>query len=151
MKKCAVFPGSFDPFTHGHKNIVDRCMPLFDEIVVAIGVNTTKSNLFTVDQRVEAIRKTFLGLNNVRVETFRGLTAEYCRSVGARWIVRGLRNSIDFEYEQSIASMNKALNPDIETVFLFTDPALQPISSTIVREIHRSGGDIGQFVPVIPS
>jgi pantetheine-phosphate adenylyltransferase len=150
MKKCAVFPGSFDPFTHGHKNIVDRCIPLFDEIIVAIGVNTTKSNLFTTEARVEAIRKTFAHSDKVRVETFRGLTADFCRSIGAQWIVRGLRNSIDFEYEQSIASMNKALNPEIETVFLFTDPALQPISSTIVREIHRSGGDIGQFVPVIP-
>jgi pantetheine-phosphate adenylyltransferase len=150
MNKIAVFPGSFDPFTNGHKNIVDRCIPLFDEIVVAIGVNTTKSHLFSVEQRVEAIRKTFANSENVQVETFRGLTAEYCRSIGARWIVRGLRNSIDFEYEQSIASMNKALNPEIETIFLFTDPALQPISSTIVREIHRSGGDISQFVPTIP-
>ncbi len=150
MNKIAVFPGSFDPFTNGHKNIVDRCIPLFDKIVVAIGVNTTKSHLFSVEQRVEAIRKTFANSENVRVETFRGLTAEYCRSIGARWIVRGLRNSIDFEYEQSIASMNKALNPEIETIFLFTDPALQPISSTIVREIHRSGGDISQFVPTIP-
>jgi pantetheine-phosphate adenylyltransferase len=150
MNKIAVFPGSFDPFTNGHKNIVDRCIPLFDKIVVAIGVNTTKSHLFSVEQRVEAIRKTFVNSENVRVETFRGLTAEYCRSIGARWIVRGLRNSIDFEYEQSIASMNKALNPEIETIFLFTDPALQPISSTIVREIHRSGGDISQFVPTIP-
>ena len=150
MNKIAVFPGSFDPFTNGHKNIVDRCIPLFDKIIVAIGVNTTKSHLFSVEQRVEAIRKTFANSANVQVETFRGLTAEYCRSIGARWIVRGLRNSIDFEYEQSIASMNKALNPEIETIFLFTDPALQPISSTIVREIHRSGGDISQFVPTIP-
>jgi pantetheine-phosphate adenylyltransferase len=150
MNKIAVFPGSFDPFTNGHKNIVDRCIPLFDKIVVAIGVNTTKSHLFSVEQRVEAIRKTFANSENVQVETFRGLTAEYCRSIGARWIVRGLRNSIDFEYEQSIASMNKALNSEIETIFLFTDPALQPISSTIVREIHRSGGDISQFVPTIP-
>jgi pantetheine-phosphate adenylyltransferase len=150
MNKIAVFPGSFDPFTNGHKNIVDRCIPLFDKIVVAIGVNTTKSHLFSVEQRVEAIRKTFVNSANVQVETFRGLTAEYCRSIGARWIVRGLRNSIDFEYEQSIASMNKSLNPEIETIFLFTDPALQPISSTIVREIHRSGGDISQFVPTIP-
>lgn len=150
MKKCAVFPGSFDPFTYGHKNIVDRCIPLFDEIIVAIGVNTTKLHLFTVEKRIAAIQKTFSDAEKVRVETFRGLTADYCRSIGARWIVRGLRNSIDFEYEQSIASMNKALNSDIETLFLFTDPALQPISSTIVREIHRSGGDIGQFVPVVP-
>jgi pantetheine-phosphate adenylyltransferase len=150
MKKIAVFPGSFDPFTHGHKNIVDRCLPLFDEVIVAIGVNTTKSHLFTLEQRMDAIRKTFVETDKVRLETFRGLTAEFCRSVDAKWIIRGLRNSIDFEYEQSIASMNKALNPNVETIFLFTDPALQPISSTIVREIHRSGGDISQFVPTIP-
>jgi pantetheine-phosphate adenylyltransferase len=150
MKKCAVFPGSFDPFTNGHKNIVERCIPLFDEIIVAIGVNTTKLPLFTLEQRIEAIQNTFEGLLHVRVESFKGLTTEYCRTVGARWIIRGLRNAIDFEYEQSIASMNKVLNPEIETVFLFTDPTLQPITSTILREIHRSGGDIAPFVPVIP-
>ena len=124
MKKIAVFPGSFDPFTHGHMNIVNRSISLFDEVIIAIGVNTTKSHLFTVDQRIEAIRKIFHSTENVRVESFQGLTVEFCHSAGANYIIRGLRNSIDFEYEQSIASMNKSLNPEIETVFLFTDPEI---------------------------
>ena len=147
MKKIAVFPGSFDPITKGHKALVDRALPLFDEVIVAIGVNSTKSYLFDLNKRLEMVSQAFEGESKVRIETFEGLTVNFCKEQGAQYIIRGLRNGTDFDFERSIAQMNKALNGDIETIIFVTDPALSAISSTIVRDIIRNGGNAAQFLP----
>lgn len=147
MTKIAVFPGSFDPVTKGHESMVRRGLPLFDEIVVAIGVNSSKKYFFSLDERKYMLEKTFADLPNVRIETYEGLTADYCKKIGANSILRGLRNSIDFEYEKSIAQMNRGLAPEIETIFMATDPELSAINSTIVRDIIRNGGDGSAFLP----
>ena len=143
----AVFPGSFDPITLGHENIIRRAIPMFDEIVIAIGVNGSKKSMFTLDQRIEMLTRVFSNAPSVNVETFSGLTVRFCEKVNAEWMLRGVRNDADFEYERTIAQMTKKLNPSLETVILFTDPEFAPISSTVVRDILANGGDVSSFVP----
>lgn len=146
--KIAVFPGSFDPITLGHVNIIERSLPLFDEIVVAVGYNSTKaSGLFTIDERLKQITSATKHLKNIKIVSYEGLTIDFCKTNNVSTIIRGLRNTVDFEFEKSIAQMNKNLAPEIETIFLFTDPKLAAINSSIVRDIIRNGGDANQFLP----
>lgn len=147
MKNIAVFPGSFDPITKGHEDIIRRALPLFDRIVVAIGINSQKKTMFSIEQRKEWIARTFDSSEKVAIADYTGLTVNFCQEIGARAIIRGLRNALDFQYEQSIAQMNKELAPDIETIFMATEPAYSAFSSTIVRDILRNGGKVDHFIP----
>lgn len=147
MEKIAVFPGSFDPFTVGHESIVLRGLDLFDRIIVAIGHNTTKNSRFSVDQRIRMIQEIFANTPQVEVVTFEGLTVDFCKSINAKFILRGLRTSADFEFERAIGQMNKMMNDDIETVFLLTSTIHTPINSSIVREIMKNKGDVSAFIP----
>lgn len=147
MKRTALFPGTFDPITIGHVNLVERAMHLFDEIVIGIGHNSTKSTLFTLEQREQWIRDIFSAQPKVSVKHYEGLTVDFCKKTGATYILRGLRNTSDFDYEKNIAQMNKLVEPGIETLFLMCDPAYTPISSSVVRDLIRNGGDIASFVP----
>lgn len=147
MEKIAIFPGSFDPFTVGHESIVMRALPLFEKIIISIGHNINKEYYFPLEKREEWIKKVFKGNSRVEVKTYRGLTVDFCRKVNARYILRGLRTSSDFEYERAVGQMNKAMYPEIETVFLLTMPQHTAINSTIVRDIIRYGGDASLFLP----
>ncbi len=146
--RIAVFPGSFDPFTRGHENIVRKALALFDRLIIAIGANTSKRRfLLTPARRSEAIATLFADQPRIRVETFHGLTVDFCRRQKAAFIVRGIRNATDWAYEQEIAWANRKLAPEIDTVFLAPDPDVSHIRSTIVREILAMGGDVSPFVP----
>lgn len=145
MSRIAVFPGSFDPFTKGHELLVKRYASLFDKIIVAVGVNSTKQYFFTLESRLNHIRSLFKNLDNIEVITYSGLTVDLCREKKAQYLIRGLRNTTDFEFEKSIAQMNKTMT-GIETLFLMTDAETAAIHSTIVREIKKNGGDISSFV-----
>ncbi|MBC6989314.1 MULTISPECIES: pantetheine-phosphate adenylyltransferase [Hymenobacter] len=147
MKRIALFPGSFDPFTNGHLDVVQRGATLFDEIIIAIGNNSSKVRYIPVDQTITMIEQLFQDEPRVSVQAYKGLTAEFARETGARFLLRGLRNTTDFEYENTIAQANRHVNLGLETVFLITSPALAAISSTIIREIHRFGGNVDDFVP----
>lgn len=147
MEKIAVFPGSFDPITRGHESIIRRAVPLFDKIVVAIGQNVEKKVLFPLEKRKTWIEQTFKNEDKISVDVYSGLTVDYCRKMNARFLLRGLRTSADFEFERSIGQVNKKLYPDIETVFLLTTPELTAINSSIVRDVFSHGGDISQLVP----
>ena len=147
MPRIAIFPGSFDPITRGHENIVIRALPLFDKIIIAIGSNQDKKNYFTVKERTGFIQKVFANYPQVTTDTYNGLTVNYCRDVGAQYILRGLRTSADFEFERSIAQINKQLYPAIETVFLLTMPEYTAINSSVVRDILRHDGDASLFIP----
>ena len=147
MKKIAVFPGSFDPFTRAHQDLVERGLRIFDRVIVAVGANSAKKGLLSVEQRVEGIRKTFEGYEHVEVESYRGLTVGYCNAKGAGFILRGIRNSQDLIFEQAIASNNAELAGDIESVFLMSDKSLSHISSTIVRDIWINNGQVSHLVP----
>lgn len=147
MKKTAVFPGSFDPFTIGHEAIVLRALDIFDEIIISVGANALKQNHFSLKTRKEMISKVFKNEPRIRVDHYKGLTVDYCRKKGAMYILRGLRTAADFEFERAIAQVNRAMAPDIESVFLLTIPEHTSVNSTIVRDIIRSGGDASRFVP----
>jgi len=147
MPHTAVFPGSFDPITRGHESLVRRVLPLFDEMIIAIGINSHKNYFFPLEKRKIWIEKTFADEKKVRVETFTGLTIDYCRKVNAKFIVRGLRTTADLEFEKAIAQMNKAMADEIETLFILPTPELSAINSTIIRDIVRNGGDASRFVP----
>ena len=145
--KIAVFPGSFDPITLGHLDIVERALPLFDKIIIAVGTNATKKYMFPEVQRMDWIKETFKDENKISVDAYKGLTIEYCERQKAQFILRGLRNPSDFEFEKAVAQTNRKLKRDLETVFLLTASGLSSISSSIVRDVMRNNGDYTQFVP----
>lgn len=147
MKRIAVYPGTFDPVTKGHEGLVLKALPLFDEIIIAIGHNSKKQTYFSLEKRKQWLETTFNDYPQVSVDTYDGLTVNYCKEKGARFILRGLRSSTDFEFERNIAQANQALTPEIETIFLVSSPGLSAINSSIVRDIHRHQGDITQFIP----
>ena len=147
MKRVALFPGSFDPFTAGHLNILKRALTMFDEVVVAVGVNIDKRGFFPNEKRIEIIEKATQGLEGVRIVQYDNLTVDLCRELGSRQIVRGVRNMIDFETERSIADANRKLAPEVETIIIPTAQEFAHISSTAVRDILKHGGDTSLFVP----
>ena len=147
MKKTAVFPGSFDPPTRGHESVIRRALPLFDEIIVAIGENAEKTGYFPLEKRIEWLKAIFRDEKTIRVEKYTGLTVDFCKRMDAPYILRGLRTAADFEFERSIGQMNKIISPDTETIFILTSPEYSALSSSIVRDILRNGGDVRQFVP----
>lgn len=146
--RIALFPGTFDPITLGHTDVIDRAMNLFDKIVIGIGVNSNKQPMFDLERRIGWIRAIYSERPSVEVHTYEGLTVEYCRRIDARFILRGIRNIGDYEYEKSIADMNRVLNPGIETIFLACSPEYSSFSSTIVRDVIRHHGDASAFLPV---
>jgi pantetheine-phosphate adenylyltransferase len=146
MKK-AVFPGSFDPITSGHVDIVQRAVPLFDEIIIAVGINSQKNSLFPLEQRLEWLEQVFASEPNVKIDSYEGLTAHYCTRIKANYMLRGLRNASDFDYEKTISQLNSIVGDGLETLFLISRPAFSHISSTIVREIIKGKGDASPFLP----
>ena len=147
-KKIAVFPGSFDPITTGHADVVKRALPLFDEIIIAIGSNSQKQALFSLEQRIKWIKQVFKDETKIKVESYEGLTVNFCEKKKANYLLRGIRSSADFEYEKTIAHLNHDMLPQLETILILAQPELSSISSTIVREIIRGKGKVGKFVPV---
>lgn len=147
MQKIAIFPGSFDPFTVGHESIVNRAVSMFDKIIVMIGYNANKKSFFPIEMRIKWINQVFKDVDKVEVRLHDGLTVDFCKEVGAKYILRGLRTSADFEYERAIAQINKKMHPEIETVFLLTLPEHTPVNATIIRDIVFHGGDASQFLP----
>ncbi len=147
MTRIAIFPGSFDPYTKGHHDIVCRGLNLFDKIIIAIGYNSKKKHYFDVDQMLGLIESAFESSDRVEVIQYDELTAALAKKYRANYLLRGLRNTTDFEYENSISQVNRYLNQDLETVFLITSPQYASISSTIIREVHKYGGDISDFLP----
>ena len=145
MKK-AVFPGSFDPITIGHVDIVKRGIKVFDEIIIAVGDNTNKKYMFPKEKRVEFVKQTFYNYDNVKIESYDGLTVDFCKKNNIKFMIRGLRNPADFEFEKSIALTNREMT-DIETIFLLTSPENSFISSSIVRDLIRNNGDYKLFIP----
>ncbi|MXV50614.1 pantetheine-phosphate adenylyltransferase [Pedobacter sp. HMF7647] len=151
MKK-ALFPGSFDPVTKAHVDILKRSISLFDKVVIGIGLNSSKQALLDPETRKKMLEAVFSYEPKIEISTYEGLTVDFCKSIGAEYMIRGIRTVLDFEYEKAIAQMNHALVPEIESIFILSKPGYSSISSTIVRDIHRYNGDISQFVPkeVIP-
>ncbi len=149
MSRIAVFPGSFDPPTKGHESIVRRALPLFDRIIVALGENSMKTGYFPAERRLNWLRQVFASLPAVAIETYDGLTTDFCRKRDIGYIIRGLRTAADFDFERGIAIMNRKIHPGIETIFILADPEFSALSSSLVREIHRHGGDISPFIPEI--
>lgn len=147
MKKVALFPGSFDPFTKGHADIVERGLKLFDEVIIGIGTNSTKKRYFSLEMMTEKIRETFKDNVHVKIISYDDLTANAAIQHGANFLLRGLRNTTDFEYENTISQVNRHLVGELETVFLITSPKLAPISSTIVRELHKYGAKVDDYLP----
>jgi pantetheine-phosphate adenylyltransferase len=147
MEKVAIFPGTFDPFTVGHEALVKRALQIFDKVVIAVGKNISKKALFTLEQRVSMISEVFVDEPKVKVTGYEGLTVDFCESIGAKFVLRGLRTAADFEYERAIAQVNRAMKPDLESVFLLTAPEHSPINSTIVRDILENKGDATKFLP----
>ncbi len=145
--KIAVFPGSFDPITSGHEDLIRRAAPMFDKLIVAIGVNSQKKYLFDIEQRMQWLRDVFSDDNRIEVARYEGLTVRFCKEVDSKFIVRGLRNSNDFEYEKQISQLNFILSEGIETVFLVSRPEFSHISSSIVREILKNDGDASSLIP----
>lgn len=145
--KRAIFPGSFDPITMGHVDIIKRSLPLLDELIIAIGVNSTKKYMFSLEQRKAFIEATFADEPKIKVDTYSGLTVDYCKSIDAKFILRGLRNPADFEFEKTITQVNRRLSNNIETIFLLTSSETSFISSSIVREVIQFEGDYSSMVP----
>jgi pantetheine-phosphate adenylyltransferase len=143
----ALFPGSFDPFTLGHKDIVEKGLKIFDEVYIAIGHNANKKTMFSLEQRLDWISSVYKGNSRVKVGSYEGLTVEFCLKVDAHFILRGLRNSIDFEYEKQIAQVNSDMHDSLETVMVLSDPKWSAVSSTIIRDLIRHGGDYTSYLP----
>jgi len=148
MRIC-LFPGTFDPVTLGHVDIINRALPLFDKIVVGIGINTAKAPMFSPEQRVEWIKEIYKDEDRVEGAVYEGLTINYCKKIGANFILRGIRYVSDFEYEKTIADANRTLDKTIETVFLTGEPKYTSVASTIVRDIIRNGGNASPFLPEV--
>ena len=147
MIKKAVFPGSFAPFTKGHESVVLRALSLFDEIVIAVGTNSEKNEYFSLEEKCKWIEQVFVNEPKVSVQKYEGLTIDFCEKVSANYILRGLRNSSDFKYEKGIAQMNRSMKNHIDTIFIITEPEVSHISSTLVRDVVKNGGNISAFVP----
>jgi pantetheine-phosphate adenylyltransferase len=146
MKKIAIFPGSFDPFTIGHESLVIRALQLFDKVIIAVGHNTQKYGFFSIEARMEMIKKIFECNEKIEVDSYEGLTVDYCRKKNIYFIIRGLRTSADFEFERSVGQVNKQMERKIETVFLLTSTKYTPVSSSIVRDILANNGNANQFI-----
>jgi len=147
MQRIALFPGSFDPFTVGHESIARRALPLFDRVIIGIGANENKTDFFPLEKRIQWIKDLFSDEPKFEVKTYKRLTIDFCRETGAFYLLRGLRTSADFEFERAVGQVNKLLDPGIETVFLLTKPEHSFISSSIVRDVYKNGGDISSFIP----
>ena len=149
MPRICLFPGTFDPVTFGHLDIVKRALPLFDQLYVGIGVNANKQPMFSAEQRSEWFTEIFKDDPKVKVITYEGLTVDCCKRVGAHYVLRGIRYVNDFEYEKAIADMNRTLDHEVETIFLTCLPQYTSVASTLVRDVLRYGGDVAQFVPEV--
>ena len=147
FSKIAVFPGSFSPFTIGHQSVIDRALPLFDKIIIAIGINSEKNQYFSIEERIQWIKDVYTNDPKIIVKFYEGLTVDLCKKENANFILRGLRDSHDFKFEKNIAQMNKELNKTIETIFIITPPEISHISSSIIRDIIKNGGDVSKFLP----
>ena len=146
MKIC-VFPGTFDPITLGHQDIIERARPLFDKIIIGVGLNSSKQPMFTIQQRLDWINEVFANDDGITAESYSGLTVNFCMEKKAAFILRGIRYVADFEYERAIADMNAMLDDDIETIFLTSSSKFASFSSTLVRDVYKNGGDVARFVP----
>lgn len=146
-KTIAIFPGSFDPITKGHESIVLRAIPMFDKIIIAIGENTAKKTCFSLQQRKDWLEKVFKQYDNVEIDSFDSLTVDYCKKVGAKYILRGVRNMTDYQYESNIARINFELSKDIETVFLMTKPEEEIVSSSFIKEMLAFGKNVDKYLP----
>lgn len=149
MQRICLFPGTFDPLTLGHVDIIDRAIPLFDKIVVGIGLNTSKAPMFSAERRLQWINEIYKKESGVEGAIYEGLTVNYCKKIGANFILRGIRYVSDFEYEKTIADANRTLDNSIETIFLTGEPKYTSVASTIVRDIILNGGDASHFLPEI--
>lgn len=147
MQRICLFPGTFDPVTLGHTDIIDRALSLFDELVIGIGINSSKVPMFSVEQRVEWIREIYKHEPRIKVASYEGLTVNFCKEIKARFILRGIRYVSDFEYEKAIADINRKLEHEVETIFLTCSPEYSTIASTLVRDVIRYKGDAAQFLP----
>lgn len=147
MQRICLFPGTFDPVTLGHTDIIDRALPLFDELVIGIGINSSKVPMFTIEQRVEWIQQIYKNEPKIRVASYEGLTVNFCKEINARFILRGIRYVSDFEYEKAIADINRKMDHEVETIFLTCSPEYSTIASTLVRDVIRYGGEAAQFLP----
>lgn len=147
MQRICLFPGTFDPVTLGHTDIIDRALPLFDELIIGIGINATKVPMFSVEQRVEWLKEIYRNEPKISVASYEGLTVNFCKEVNARFILRGIRYVSDFEYEKAIADINRKMEHEVETIFLTCSPEYSTIASTLVRDVIRHGGDVAQFLP----
>jgi pantetheine-phosphate adenylyltransferase len=147
MTKIAIFPGSFSPFTVGHQSVVDRALPLFDKIIISIGINSEKNQYFSIEERLQWIKDVYGNNPKIEIKFYEGLTVDFCKKENANYILRGLRDSHDFKFEKGIAQMNKDLNKEVETIFIITPPEISHISSSIIRDIIKNGGDVSKFIP----
>lgn len=147
MQRSVICPGSFDPFTLGHKAIIDKALLMFDKVIIAVGYNISKDGYFSVEKRVEIIKKVYRNNENVEVVAYSGITADYCRQNDIRFIVRGIRNVADYQFETTVARVNKQLNSDLETIFIPTPADLEHVSSSLIRELMSHNSDISKFIP----
>ncbi|UYQ94256.1 pantetheine-phosphate adenylyltransferase [Chitinophaga horti] len=147
MQRICLFPGTFDPVTFGHTDVIDRAIDLFDELIIGIGVNAGKQPMYSVEQRVAWIKEIYKDQPKIKVASYEGLTVNFCKKVNAQFILRGIRYVSDFEYEKAIADMNRMMDDSIETIFLTCSPRYSTVASTLVRDVIRNGGDASQFVP----
>ena len=147
MTRIAVFPGSFSPLTIGHQSIIDRALSLFDKIIIGIGINSEKNQYFSIEERMQWIKDVYANNPKVIVKFYEGLTVDFCKKENAEFIIRGIRDSRDFKFEKNIAQTNHDLDSNIETIFLITPPEVSHISSTIIRDIIKNGGDVSKFIP----